>query len=90
MVGAVLAVTLPPLAPEVWRVGAAVLAFVLGAVAYRRSRGTDRRSVVVFLGAAFLALAFAMPSAGVGVGVASVGAAVLLSAATWKPGKGRK
>lgn len=91
MVGAVLAVTLPPLAPSGFQVGAAVLAFVLALLGFVRLRApAGRVSGVVFVGLAFLALAFAVPTAGgLSGGLVGAGAVVLVNAWTAKPGEGK-
>lgn len=93
MVGAVCAVTLPPLSPVPYQIGAAVLAFVLGVLAFLRLRTpAGRVSGVVFLGLAFLCLSFAVPrGTGLGSGLAGAGAATLLNA--WidrRPGEEEK
>lgn len=92
MVGAVLAVTLPPLAPEAWRMDAAVLAFLLGVVAYVRFRTpAGGRVGAVFLGLAFLCLSFAVPTpGGLSGGLIGAGAVFLVNSWAAKPGEGGK
>lgn len=91
MVGAVLAVTLPSLAPSGFQVGAAVLAFVLALLGFVRLRApAGRVSGVIFVGLSLLALSFALPGAGLGGGLAGAGAVVLVNAWTAKRGEGKK
>lgn len=90
MVGAVLAVTLPRVALEGWRVGGAVLAFTLGFLAFEACGTAGRqRGAVGFLALACVALSFAVPGAGLGAALAGAGAALLVTAWAWKPGEGK-
>lgn len=89
MVGAVLAVTLPSLVPSSLSLWAAVLAFLLALMGFFRLRKSGGRvSGSVFLGLAFFALSFAVPTgAGLSGGMAGAGAVVLINAWTGRLGE---
>lgn len=82
MVGAVLAITLPSIAPDAWQMGAAMLTFLLALMGFIRLRKAGGRVFgSVLLGLALFALSFAVPTAGgLSGGMAGAGAVVLVNA----------